>query len=189
VVGNAARIAAQALAERLAGGAIAPIHVTGEFDGTQHDDAHPADFSFSAIALQVEVDRETGTFAIHDALLVADVGRIINPVAHQGQLDGGFICGIGGATMEEMPLDESGKLTSLSLADYKLPSMRDIPPLRTILVEAPTANGPFGAKMAGELSNTGVAPALANAVAAAAGVRIHTFPITAERIHAALRAL
>jgi CO/xanthine dehydrogenase Mo-binding subunit len=186
VVGNAARIAAEALAAELARGARAPIAVTGEFDGTQHDAAHPADFSFSAIALDVAVDRETGTVAIHDALLVADVGRIINPLAHQGQLDGGFISGIGGATMEEMPIDENGKLGSLSLADYKVPSARDIPALRTILVEAPAANGPYGSKMAGELSNTGVAPALANAVARAAGVRLDTFPITAERVHAAL---
>jgi CO/xanthine dehydrogenase Mo-binding subunit len=89
--------------------------------------------------------------------------------------------------MEEMPIDESGKLTSLSLADYKIPSMKDIPPMRTILVEAPSAGGPFGTKMAGELSNSGVAPALVNAVANAAGVRLSEFPVTAERIFAALR--
>jgi CO/xanthine dehydrogenase Mo-binding subunit len=189
VVGSAARVAAEALAAAIARGDAAPIHVVGEFDGTQHDASHPADYSFSAIALDVEVDRETGTFAIHDALVVADVGRIINPVAHQGQLDGGFVSGLGGATMEEMPLDESGKLTALSLADYKLPCMRDVPPLRTILVEAPSLSGPFGAKMAGELSNTGVAPALANAVAAATGARLDAFPITSERIYAALQRL
>ena len=86
-----------------------------------------------------------------------------------------------------MPIDESGKLTSLSLADYKIPSMKDIPPLRTVLVEAPAAGGPYGAKMAGELSNSGVAPALMNAVSNAAGVRLHEFPITAERIFTALQ--
>jgi CO/xanthine dehydrogenase Mo-binding subunit len=164
-----------------------PIHVVGEYDGTKHDAEHPADYSFSAFAFDVFVDRETGAFDVRDAVLVADVGRIINPVGHQGQLDGGFVYGWGSSTMEEMPMDESGKLTSLSLADYKIPSMKDIPPMRTILVEAPSAGGPFGTKMAGELSNSGVAPALVNAVANAAGVRLSEFPVTAERIFTALR--
>jgi CO/xanthine dehydrogenase Mo-binding subunit len=216
IVGNAARICAELLAAEiekrtgltLKGGRFsdasgarsmsyeegiaaatkgAAIQVVGEFDGTQHDAAHPADYSFSAFAFDVSVDRETGALDVRDALLIADVGTIINPVGHQGQLDGGFIYGIGSSTMEEMPLDESGRLTSLSLADYKIPSMKDIPPMRTILVEAPSAGGPYGSKMAGELSNSGVAPALANAVANAAGVRLSEFPITAERVYAALQ--
>jgi carbon-monoxide dehydrogenase large subunit len=161
------------------------LRVTGEFDASSHDEAHPADFSFSAFAFDIAVDRETGAFRLADALLVADVGRIINPIGHQGQLDGGFIYGIGSSTMEEMPVDESGKITALSLGEYKLPTMMDLPPLRTILVESP-AQGPFGAKMAGELSNSGVAPGIANAIYDAVGVRLVSFPITAERIHAAL---
>ena len=163
-----------------------PIHVVGEYDGTQHDAAHPADYSFSAFAFDVAVDRDTGAFELRDGVLVADVGRIINPLGHQGQLDGGWIYGLGSTTMEEMPIDESGKLTSLSLGDYKIPTMKDIPPMRTILVEAPSAGGPYGSKMAGELSNSGVGPAIINAVANATGVRLHEFPITAERIYAAL---
>jgi CO/xanthine dehydrogenase Mo-binding subunit len=165
----------------------APIHVVGEYDGTQHDAAHPADYSFSAFAFDVAVDRETGAFVLRDGVLVADVGRIINPIGHQGQLDGGWVYGFGSATMEEMPIDENGKLTSLSLADYKIPTMKDIPPMRTILVEAPSAGGPYGSKMAGELSNSGVGPAIVNAVANATGVRLSEFPITAERIYSALK--
>jgi CO/xanthine dehydrogenase Mo-binding subunit len=163
------------------------IHVVGEYDGTKHDAEHPADYSFTAFGFDLEVDEETGSFAIRDAVIVADVGTIINPVGHQGQIEGGFVYGIGSSTMEEMPIDESGKLTSLSLADYKIPSMKDIPPLRTILVRAPTAGGPFGSKMAGELTNSGVAPALVNAVANATGVRLSEFPVTAERIYTALQ--
>ncbi len=87
-----------------------------------------------------------------------------------------------------MPLDESGKLTSLSLGDYKIPTMKDIPPLRTILVHAPSAGGPFGSKMAGELTNSGVAPAIVNAIANATGVRLSEFPITAERVYSVLQA-
>jgi CO/xanthine dehydrogenase Mo-binding subunit len=163
-----------------------PIRVVGAYDGTQHDAAHPADYSFAGFAFDVEVDRETGAFELRDGLLVAEVGRIINPVGHQGQLDGGFVYGYGASTMEEMPLDESGKLTSLSLGDYKLPTMRDIPPMRTILIEAPSAGGAYGSKMAGELSSSGVGPAIVNAVANATGVRLAEFPITAERVYAAL---
>jgi len=158
------------------------ITVTGEFDASTHDEAHPADFSFSAFAFDVAVDRETGAYRLDDALLVADVGRIINPIGHQGQLDGGFIYGLGSSTMEEMPVDESGKVTTLSLGEYKVPTMMDLPPLRTILVESP-AQGPYGAKMAGELSNSGVAPGIANAIYDAVGVRLFSFPITSERIY------
>jgi CO/xanthine dehydrogenase Mo-binding subunit len=162
-----------------------PFTVTGEYDAGTHDAAHPADFSFTAFAFDLTVDRDTGAFHIDDALIVCDVGRIINPVGHQGQLEGGFIYGYGSSTMEEMPVDESGKITTLSLGEYKVPTVRDIPPLRTILV-AGEAQGPYGAKMAGELTNSGVAPALANAIYDAAGVRLTSFPITSERIYAAL---
>jgi CO/xanthine dehydrogenase Mo-binding subunit len=163
-----------------------PISVVGEYDGNAHGQEHPGDYSFSAYALDVTVDRETGAFKIHDAVLVTDVGRIINPIAHQGQIDGGFVFGLGTAAFEELVLDERGKVTNPSLADYKIPTIRDIPPLRTVLVDAPGLNGPFGAKMAGELSNTGVAAALANGLANAAGVRLYELPLTAERVFSAL---
>lgn len=187
VVGQAARVAAEELAARLKSGATAPLHVKGEWDGTQHGPDHPGDYSFSAFGIQVSVDRETGAFAIHDVVLVADVGQIINPLGHQGQLDGGFITGLGSAAFEEMPLDESGKIESLSLGEYKLPTIRDIPPLRTVLVQDKGYSGPYGSKMAGELSNTGVAPALLNAIANAAGVRISELPVTSERVYDALQ--
>jgi xanthine dehydrogenase molybdenum-binding subunit len=181
-------VAAELLAAEIARGAEAPVHVIGAWDGTQGAQAHGMEYSFAAFGFDVAVDRTTGEFALRDAVLVADVGLIINPVAHQGQLDGGFVSGIGLSTMEEMPLGENGKLTALSLGEYKIPSIKDIPPLRTILIEAPSGSGPYGAKMAGELSNCGVAPAIVNAVANAAGVRLTEYPVTAERIFAALAA-
>ena len=76
--------------------------------------------------------------------------------------------------------------SDVDCGEYKLPTIRDVPPLRTVLVRAGGAQGPFGAKMAGELSNTGVAPAIANAVFDAVGVRLNRFPITAERVYDAL---
>jgi putative selenate reductase molybdopterin-binding subunit len=186
LVGNAARVAAEALAAELARGAVAPIHVVGEWDGNRPENAHAMEYSFAGFGFDVEVDCATGTFTIHDAVLVADVGQIVNPLGHQGQLDGGFIAGLGLATMEEMPLDERGKLLALSLGEYKLPSIKDIPPLRTIHVTAEGGVGPYGAKMAGELGNCGVAPAIVNAIANACGARLCEYPATAERIFTAL---
>ena len=206
IVGQAARVAGEDLrakleavldaplddanleraAAELTGGT--PLLVVGAFDATHHDEAHPADFSFTGFAFDLDVDRETGVYTIHDAVVVADVGEIINPIAHQGQVEGGFVYGFGSATMEEMPIDESGKVTTLSLGEYKVPTIRDIPPLRTVLVHAPVANGPYGAKMAGELTTSGVAPAIVNAIARATGARVYEFPVTSERVYAALQA-
>jgi CO/xanthine dehydrogenase Mo-binding subunit len=88
--------------------------------------------------------------------------------------------------MEELPV-EDGKVTTLSMGEYKIPNQCDAPPFRTVVVPTTIGPGPFGAKMAGEASNTGIAPALANAIAAACGARVHTLPMTAERIRTAIR--
>lgn len=162
-----------------------PIEIVGTFDGTHADGSHPADYSFSAYCVEVEVDRETGAFRLVDVLFVVDVGTIVNPIAHQGQIAGGFVFGVGNAIMEELPV-EDGKVVALSFAEYKLPTIADLPPLRTVHVESAHAGGPFGAKMAGELSNTAIAPAIANAIASAVGVRVNALPITAERVYTAL---
>jgi CO/xanthine dehydrogenase Mo-binding subunit len=147
----------------------------------------PDDFSFCAFAIEADVDAATGAVRVTDAIVVCDVAAIINPIGHQGQIDGGFAAGIGSALMEEITIDESGKVGTLSLGEYKLPTMRDMPPLRTVLVRARDAQGPYGTKMAGELSNSGVAPAIANAVFDAVGVRLDRFPLTSERIYDALQ--
>jgi len=168
---------------------IGTIDAVGEYNGHYHGGPDDGDYSASAFCIDVEVDRETGAFRIVDALLVAEVGQIINPVAHQGQLDGGFIFGVGGAVMEEMPIDESGKVTTLSLGEYKMPTMKDIPPFRTVHVQSGPTHGAFNAKMAGELSNSGVAPALVNALYRAVGVRLFEFPVTSERVFNALAEL
>ncbi len=161
------------------------FEVVGTFNGVPEHGA-PESHNFSGYLADVSVDPETGRLTIHELLHVADVGAIINPVAHQGQIDGGIVFGLGHALTEEL-LVEDGRIQNLSFADYKLPTQPDIPPLRTILLHTAGGPGPFGAKMIGESSTAGVAPAIANAVARAAGVRIATLPITAERIYEALR--
>jgi CO/xanthine dehydrogenase Mo-binding subunit len=159
--------------------------VTGNYD-SEHSLDTPEYNDFVAYAVEVSVDRETGAFTIDDVVMVADVGTIINPVAHRGQIDGGFVYALGAAITEELVVEE-GRITNVSFADYKLPTMRDVPPLRVALIEETTGPGPFGARGAGELNLSGVAPAIANAVAAACGARLFTLPITSERIFTALR--
>jgi CO/xanthine dehydrogenase Mo-binding subunit len=118
-------------------------------------------------------------------LLAADVGTIINPIAHQGQLDGGLVMGLGAALMEELQVQD-GQVTTATLGDYKIPCAMDTPAFRTVLIHDPQEGpGPLGAKAAGELTNTSVAPAVANAVAAC-GARVPHMPVTAERVLEAL---
>jgi CO/xanthine dehydrogenase Mo-binding subunit len=165
------------VAQQIARGA--PVEITGAYDG-QHKPGEPGDFEFAGYVVDAEVDRDTGEVQLHDVLLVADVGTIINPLAHQGQLEGGLMFGLGAALMEELTVQD-GQITTLTLGEYKVPCVMDIPPFRTVLLRDPTGPGPLGAKAAGELTNTSVAPAVANAVAAA-GARVMHMPLTAERV-------
>jgi CO/xanthine dehydrogenase Mo-binding subunit len=158
--------------------------VTGSYDGNVGP-GEPEFNHFVGYAVEVTVDQETGQFMIDDVVMVADVGTIVNPVAHRGQIDGGFIFALGSATTEELLIEE-GRILNLSFADYKLPTMRDIPPFRVRLIEAGTGPGPFGARAVGELNISGVGPAIANAIAAACGARVFTMPLTAERVYRAL---
>lgn len=162
------------------------FEVVGTFNGVPQRGA-PESHNFSGYLADVSVDPDTGALKIHELLHVVDVGTIINPVAHQGQIDGGIVFGLGHALTEEL-LVEEGRIQNLTFADYKLPTQPDIPPLRTILLPTPGGPGPFGAKMIGESSTAGVAPAIANAIARAIGVRLTTLPMTAERIYEALSA-
>jgi CO/xanthine dehydrogenase Mo-binding subunit len=120
-------------------------------------------------------------------VFVADIGTIINPIAHRGQIDGGFLLGLGHTLTEELYM-EDGRIVNIALSDYKLPCQRDMPPFRAIMLEPDGGPGPFGARAVGEMNSAGVAPAIANAVAAAVGVRLDRLSITAERVLAALTA-
>lgn len=166
--------------------AAAGIEAEGTYDASAHGPGEPGDFDFAACLVEVSVDPATGQPTVHDAVIVADVGTIINPVAHRGQLAGGFVFGLGAALMEELRV-EDGIVTSSTLGEMKLPTSPDCPPLRIVHVPTRIGPGAFGAKMAGELTNALVAPAVANAVADAAGARITSLPLTAEKIHSALR--
>jgi carbon-monoxide dehydrogenase large subunit len=148
--------------------------------------AHAAVTSFTAQVAEVAVDPATGQVTVRHFTTTHDVGTVINPIGHQGQIEGGLVQGLGYALMEEMPTEE-GRISTLNLGDFKLPTISDIPPLTTVLLEDPVGPGPFRAKAIGEGSISAVAPAIANAVADACGVRILDLPITAEKVYFALR--
>jgi len=140
----------------------------------------------AAGAAEVEVDSETGKIKLLKYATAVDVGRALNPLACRQQLSGAAITGIGQAMFEEIAYD-NGQLINPNLVDYVLPSLGDMPPLiDPISIEIPDRNGPFGAKGIGESALIPVAPAIANAVFDAVGVRIKDLPIKAEKIYLAL---
>jgi CO/xanthine dehydrogenase Mo-binding subunit len=134
------------------------------------------------------VDPLTGRVTPVEAIMAVDVGPVINPIAHQGQLDGSFVYGLGNTLMEELTIDDEGRVNALSLGEYKLPTQMDTIPYKTILIPTEIGPGPFGAKAVGETINAGVHPAISNAVRDAVGVRIKTYPVTAERVYDAMQA-
>ena len=149
-------------------------------------DMHPSPVtSFTAQVAEVAVDPETGAVQLLRFTTAHDVGQILNPMDHQGQIEGAVMQGIGYALSEELAVDE-GRVTSVSLGDYKIPNMQDIPALHTVILASESGPGPYNAKGIGENPIGPVAPAIANAVADAVGVRIKDLPITAEKVYRAL---
>lgn len=178
VLGAATELAARDLRQLLAtSSSDFPVEVAREVEAPRGE--HSA--AFGAIAVEVEVDEQTGQITVLEAALVADTGTIISPVSHRGQLEGGFAFGLGAALMEELPV-EDGQVLAGSLGDYKLPTAPDMPPLTVIDVTSTEGLGPYGAKAVGEFGNLGVAPAIANAVARATGVRLQALPLLAEAV-------
>jgi len=137
---------------------------------------------------EVEVDSETGQVTLQRLVTAQDVGTIINELGHQGQINGAIIQGVGYALMEEL-LVEDGRVTTPNFADYKIPTVQDIPELITINVpDYGDALGPFHAKSIGEIPTIPTAGAIANAVADAIGAPVVELPLTAERVLQALAA-
>jgi CO/xanthine dehydrogenase Mo-binding subunit len=139
-----------------------------------------------AVAVVLAVDTRTGRIRIDHLAVAGDPGRAINPFLVEQQLAGAAIMGLGHSLFDEMVFDE-GQMVNGTLLDYQLPSVRDLPAKVTpIIVENPHRTGPFGAKGVGETGIIPVAPAVANAVRDAVGVRVTTLPLTPERVFTAL---
>ena len=152
---------------------------------TGQGQAHP-DYAYGAHAVEVSVDVETGEIEVLKSVAAHDVGQCINPAAVEGQIQGGAQNGQGFALSEEM-LYEEGRLVTPSFSEYLMPTAMDMPRVECIVLESRSGVGPFGAKGIGEPAMTAVAPAIANAVADAIGVRVFEMPITPERVVKALR--
>jgi CO/xanthine dehydrogenase Mo-binding subunit len=143
--------------------------------------AEPEVTAYCAQVAEVEVDLDTGLVTVHRLVMAHDAGTIINPLDHQGQIDGAVMQSLGYALMEGLHADE-GRITTLSLGEAKIPTMQDIPALVTVLVASPGGEGPYQGKAIGENPISPVAPAIANTVYDAVGVRIQDLPITAEKV-------
>ncbi len=138
-------------------------------------------FGFGAHMAEVEVDTELGTVRVRKITAAHDVGRAINPTLIEGQIEGGAAQGLGQALMEEF-FPGKGE----NLHDYLIPSIGDLPPIESILIEDPSPIGPFGAKGIGEQAIIPTAPAILNAIHDAVGVRIRRVPATPDRVRAAI---
>lgn len=141
--------------------------------------------SFTAQFAEIEVNRETGRVKVLRCVTATDCGRAINPLGAEGQIHGGVAQGIGFALYEEMVVDD-GVVLNPDFRDYKCLSPKEAPEIEAILVETIDPSGPYGAKGLGEPSLVSVAPAIANAVYDAIGVRICSLPITPEKVLKAL---
>ena len=155
-------------------------------EGHYNDMGHAHVTAFTVQVAEVEVDPETGQVRLQRFTSVHDAGRVLNPQGHDGQIRGGVMQGIGYALMEELPVDD-GRVQALSFADYKVPTAADAPPMQAIAIESESGVGPFNVKGIGENPVSPVAPAIANAIEAAVGVRLRDLPLSAEKVYRALR--
>ena len=150
------------------------------------DEDHSPVTAFAAQIAEVSVDTETGEVKLRRLTTAHDTGVIVNPIGHQGQVDGGVVQGIGYGLIEYLPVHE-GHVGTAHFGEYKIPTVKDIPELKTVIVKGEAGVGPYKTKGIGENPISPVAAAIANAVEDAVGVRIKDLPITAEKVLNALR--
>lgn len=144
------------------------------------------DFTFGAYAVEVEVDEKTGQVRLNRIVGAFDVGKALNPILVEGQIEGGAVQGAGYALLEEMTI-KNGVIQTPSFQEYLIPTSLDVPDVESIMMESGTGLGPYGAKGIGEPPIVGIAPAIINAIDDAVGVRINSLPATSEKILLALK--
>lgn len=143
--------------------------------------------SYSVNVATVEVDPGTGQVRLLDLVAGQDVGRALNPLLVEGQMQGGAIQSIGFGLMEGYRYDEKGGMLNPNLLDYAIPTALDVPNIQTVMVEDPCEHGPYGGKGVGEPPIIPGGAAVANAIYDAVGARVRELPMTPERVVAALR--
>jgi CO/xanthine dehydrogenase Mo-binding subunit len=143
-------------------------------------------YMFASHVAEVLVDIETGEVRVQRITAAHDVGVAINPREVAGQIEGGVAQGLGMALMEEV-VTRDGRILNPSFTDYIIPTMVDVPPILSVIVERPDLEGPFGARGVGEPPLIGTVPAVLGAIADATGVPMRQTPATAERVWQALQ--
>ncbi len=145
-----------------------------------------AAYVFGAHGVEVEVDTETGKVSVVRYVAAHDVGKAINPMYVEGQIEGGVLQGIGYALLEDVVLRD-GAMANRNFLDYRMPGPQDMPAIEPVIIETDDPHGPFGAKGVGEPPLVPVGAAIANAIARATGVRLRELPMNSERVWRALQ--
>ena len=174
VAGMAVYQAATALAEQLASG--------GAREATGHSDGTPRSVAFNVHGVRVAVHLGTGEVLILRSIQAADAGTVLNPEQLRGQIEGGTAQAIGSALYEEVRVDEQGEITTVAFRNYRVPKFGDVPVTEVLFAETHDPLGPLGAKSMSEAPYNPVAPALANAIRDAIGVRPHALPMTRDAV-------
>jgi putative selenate reductase molybdopterin-binding subunit len=165
----------------IAARAATPLRAEGHWDGT------PRSVAFNAQWFRIAVDPETGELRILRSVHSADAGTVLNPLQCRGQIEGGVAQALGATLAEHVDLDATGQVVTTGLRQYHLPTFADVPLTEVHFAGTDDAIGPLGAKSMSESPFNPVAPALANALRDATGVRFTTLPFTRDRIWLALR--
>jgi CO/xanthine dehydrogenase Mo-binding subunit len=167
------------------------LHAAGVRDGHRFEAKRKAYLSprttaFNVHGIRLAVHRVTGEIRILQSVHAADIGKLINPEQCRGQIDGAIAMGIGWALTENMIHDAEGRVVNPALRDYRIPAFADIPRSKVFFADTCDKIGPLGAKSQGECAINPVAPAIANAIKNATGVRFPSLPFTPARIYSQL---
>jgi hypothetical protein len=154
----------------------AALAATGSSDGT------PRSIAFNVQGFRVAVQPDTGEIRILHSVQAADAGRVLNPMQCRGQVEGGVAQAIGAAQYEDLQIDEAGRVLTAAFRHYHIPAWADLPRTEVLFADTFDSVGPFGAKSMSESPYNPVAPALANAVADAVGVRYRDLPLKPDRV-------
>jgi putative selenate reductase molybdopterin-binding subunit len=166
--------------------ALADLHAAGSkaghrFEAKRRAYLSPRTVAFNVQGIRLAVHRMTGEIRILHSVHAADIGRLINPMQCRGQIDGAIAMGFGWALTENMVYD-GGKMVNPTLRNYRIPAFADVPPTEVYFADTHDTIGPLGAKAQGECAINPIAPAIANALADATGVRFAHLPFTPDRI-------
>jgi CO/xanthine dehydrogenase Mo-binding subunit len=160
----------------------AGIRTGHRFEAKRKAYLSPRSIAFNVQGVRLAVHRVTGEIRILHSVHAADIGRLINPVQCRGQIDGAIGMGFGWALTENMVYDDDGRMVNPNLRNYRIPAFADVPASEVFFADTHDAIGPLGAKSQGECAINPIAPAIANALADATGVRFAHLPFTADRI-------